>query len=240
MVVRLSRRVSYICTFVFNWFHLVLHISLGIGSGRWWNEERERFKFLASFAFGALDFLTSLQSACNISHFLFGLFSPNDIDFNERTVPRHSYIRFYELCSVFQKYSPSFLSFNRIVRSFSVCRCFSFIHKLFFALTPAFHFFFALPLVFAHCSLGLFITVACMKRRKHEKWRKKTWNRLNSEIKPATSMCMCTPMKGNGMVHNYQRKIILLLYYTTSAFRKSRYIRPRAYITLQFHLIFRA
>lgn len=104
-------------------------------------KRRERVKFLASFAFGALDFLTSLQSACNISHFLFGLFSPNDIEFNERTVPRHSYIRFYELCSVFQKYSPSFLSFNRIVRSFSVCRCFSFIHKLFFALTPAFHFF---------------------------------------------------------------------------------------------------
>lgn len=235
MVVRLSRRVSYICTFVFNWFHLVLHISLGIGSGRWWNEERERFKFLASFAFGALDFLTSLQSACNISHFLFGLFSPNDFDFNERTVPRHSYIRFYELCSVFQKYSPSIESF---VRSASAVASLSF--TSFFLPSLQLFIFFALPLVFAHCSLGLFITVACMKRRKHEKWRKKTWNRLNSEIKPATSMCMCTPMKGNGMVHNYQRKIILLLYYTTSAFRKSRYIRPRAYITLQFHLIFRA
>lgn len=46
------------------------------------------------------------------------------------------------------------------------------------------------------CSLVLFITVASMKRRKHEKWRKKTWNRLNSEIKPATSMCM-QAMKGN-------------------------------------------
>lgn len=85
-----------------------------------------------------------------------------------------------------------------------------------------------------------------MKRRKHEKWRKKTWNRLNSEIKAATSM-QCYAMHRthdelNAMAKTIKRKIILLLYYyTTSAFRKSRYFRPRcAYITtLQIHLIFK-
>lgn len=86
---------------------------------------------------------------------------------------------------------------------------------------------------------GLFITCACMKRRKHEKWRKKLWNRLNSKIKPATSMQCTRWMENKKAACFYQKQIILLLYYTTSAFRKSRYFRPRANITLQFHLIFK-
>lgn len=238
MVVRLSRRVSYICTFVFNWFHLVLHISLGIGSGRWWNGERESSFWLLLHS----EHLTSShlysQHAIYLIFFLvcFHLTISNLMNAQCRAI--HT-LDFMSYARSFKNIPPhSFPPIESFVRSASAVASLSF--TSFFLPSLQLFIFFALPLVFAHCSLGLFITVACMKRRKHEKWRKKTWNRLNSEIKPATSMCMCTPMKGNGMVHNYQRKIILLLYYTTSAFRKSRYIRPRAYITLQFHLIFRA
>lgn len=122
-----------------------------------------------------------------------GLFLPNHIDFNERTVPFH-FILFH---------SDSVLW---VMHDFQ--KCFYLFHALHLSPTPQLsltimpiilstYFLSCVCEYFFRSSLeGLFITCASMKRRKHEKWHKKLWNRLNSEIKPATSM---QPMNGKKM-----------------------------------------
>lgn len=131
----------YICTFVFNWFRFFFFCARCDRS--FWL--LSSFKHLTSLHL--VRFMVYMQFIWFHGFRFFFFFSPNDIDFNERTAPFHSYI------------TVLWIMFNTLKKKKK--------NSCILALLR----FFALMLILIRRIfpwLGLFITFASMKRHKHE------------------------------------------------------------------------
>lgn len=110
-----NRLLKHECSAFFSINAICTFVSIGLDFFLIWYQNIARaHKSVCFFGLSTLKHLTSLHlNDCVYAIYLFfvsfssffSIFSPNDIDFNERTVPFHSIhtFRFYELCSAFKK-----------------------------------------------------------------------------------------------------------------------------------------